>query len=275
MFNKSIPPTYLTFEDAEVGRLCAEFWGDYDERVITNNGNGTVNIVDSFVSMRNRSETKRVVTNTQNNVDNTGGTYVEGTTKTARGITMKQCRAVTTLGTGDYTDYARMSPFAKNTVITTFPELKYFTNVKHLGRQCFYGCSNLEYIDLTNITSATYLFIYGTKITSLVFEEGFIGFTEQYGLYLSDQVTYLDMPSTTTTIGQWCFRNHNSMVIVCRATTPPRRDNNNDGGKRLYVPQASLEAYATAWPYFANNNKLFAIEGSYYETHRELDPNEA
>lgn len=273
MYNKPLPPNYIDFEDSEVARVCAISWGDFDERVITDNGDNTVNIIDSFVRMKNTSETKRVVTNTQLNVDNSGGIYVEGTTKTALGITRKQCEAVTTLGV--HASSVNTAPFYGNSLIVTFPELKYFTKVTHLSRACFQNCSNLEHIDLTNIESAEYCFIAGTKIESLVFEEGFIGLIDQYGLYVTPSVLYLDLPSTTTTIGNYNFKNHNSMVIVCRATTPPTRAANNDGGKRLYVPQTSLEDYATAWPYFANNNKLFAIEGSYYETHRELDPNEA
>lgn len=56
------------------------------------------------------------------------------------GITKEQCAAVSSIGT----------VFSGNTEITKFSEFKYFSNSK-LGRS-FYGCSNLQKIDLSNCT---------------------------------------------------------------------------------------------------------------------------
>ena len=61
MFNKSIPPDYVEFEDPEVWRICCENWGDYNEIVITDNGDNTVDIVESFISKRNTAEIKRII----------------------------------------------------------------------------------------------------------------------------------------------------------------------------------------------------------------------
>ena len=43
--------------------------------------------------------------------------------------------------------------FGGNSQITSFDELKYFTNIKTLGWDTFNGCTNLESIDLQNINS--------------------------------------------------------------------------------------------------------------------------
>lgn len=59
------------------------------------------------------------------------------------GITETQAAAVTDIGT----------TFRGNTSIVTFNELPSFSNVKIIGNTTFKGCTNLETIDLSNITN--------------------------------------------------------------------------------------------------------------------------
>ncbi len=46
--------------------------------------------------------------------------------------------------------------FNSNSLITTFDELNYFTNVKSTSEGAFYNCRNLKSVGLTNLTSAGY-----------------------------------------------------------------------------------------------------------------------
>lgn len=63
--------------------------------------------------------------------------------------------------------------FANNTNITSFNELRLFTNVKTLQSNCFDGCTNLESIDISNLKTSTtqsslwYTFYNCSKLTNL------------------------------------------------------------------------------------------------------------
>lgn len=85
---------YLIFKDIDIWTVCCCNWGDYEEVVITDNGDNTVNIATTPVHMVNTTST-RGTTTTEYNVDNTGGTYTAGTTKVPVGIKRSQCLAVT------------------------------------------------------------------------------------------------------------------------------------------------------------------------------------
>lgn len=63
----------------------------------------------------------------------------------AEGITSRTLANVTSAQFG--------TTFTNNTTIENFEDLKYFTSVKSLVGGAFQGCSNLETIDLSNITS--------------------------------------------------------------------------------------------------------------------------
>lgn len=96
---------------------------------------------------------------------------------------------------------------------------------------------------------------------------------------------YIDLPSTLTKWNGFAlWENKNQKVIVCRATTPPPVGNtagnqtsfaNVPATCKLYVPQASISLYeaAAGWDRFIG--RYLPIEGSWYETHRSLDPNES
>lgn len=132
MYNKAVPPAYLAFEDAEFWRVCCIHYGEYDEVVITDNNNNTVNITTTRKVMRNDNLIKSIVIDEQTNVDNTGGTYVAGTTNVPVGITAKQCKEVTALSS-DFT----------STSLQVFKcsELQYFINLKTIRDYAFYDTS--------------------------------------------------------------------------------------------------------------------------------------
>ncbi len=132
MYNKAVPPTYLAFEDEEFWRVCCIHYGEYDEVVITDNNNNTVNITTTRKVMRNDNLIKSTVIDEQTNVDNTGGTYVAGTTIVPVGITDKQCKEVTALS-NDFT----------STSLQVFKcsELHYFINLRVISNNVFYDTS--------------------------------------------------------------------------------------------------------------------------------------
>lgn len=137
MYNKAVPPSYLTFEDAEAWRLCCINWGDYNETVITAGDNNTVDIVVTFKSKLNNTVKKSVIIDTQEGVDNSQGTYVEGTTKEPVGITQKQCSAVTSFGT-----------VFRYCNAVYLDDLAYFDNVSSLSDYAFADSPNLYSIVL-------------------------------------------------------------------------------------------------------------------------------
>lgn len=95
---------------------------------------------------------------------------------------------------------------------------------------------------------------------------------------------FIDLPSTLTTWNGFAmWQNTNQKAIVSRATTPPSINNTTGSQKsfdgipttcKIYVPQASIPLYeaAAGWDRFAG--RFLPIEGTWYETHREIDPND-
>ena len=279
MFNKYIPPNYLIFEDAEAWRICCENWGDYEEVVITDNGNNTVNITTTLKSMLNTTLKSSKIISIENNVDNSSGYYVAGTTKVPVGITKKQCENVTTIGT----------KFANNTTIKSFNELEYFIGVTTIVARAFAN-STLEYLTLPN------------TITSI----------RDYGIYDMPNLVEIVIPSSVNTIGiDFCracpnieraiiygnvttlsrpFYNLRKLslvvlpsslqsitntdtakyttglkTIICKALTPPTLASSNllyYGGndELVYVPDESISLYSEAdvWSYYSSKLRTFS-----------------
>ena len=216
------------------------------------------------------------------------------------GITKTQCEAVTTFGnTND-----SIQIFRNNHLLTKFNEFQYFNKITNLwgnhggGRFCnFLGCNNLAEItfpeSLTDIGDSC--FRYNTMLTEIdfkkvkkiyrdvfrdchlknyVFNEGFENIEGNY--VFSNYAEYIDFPSTTTNITSTNFwsTNQNKLVVVCRATTPPTSGNFNSRIKKFYVPAESIEDYKNHQWWSQVASKTYQIEGTWYETHRSLDPNE-
>lgn len=223
MFYKEPPPKYINFVDSEIWRLSCINWGDYNETVITDNGNDTVNIVTTYKSKLYNSVKKSTIISSEENVDNSQGTYTAGTTQEALGITEKQCKAITSLG----------RVFYGNTSLTSTEDFIKFTNVKVFNNyhikdiktvQAIYCPPNLERI-----------------ITIWAFEIG----ANKGGVVL--------LPKTLSNITQNVAR-YTYFKVICFATTPPAVSTQTNNGVlynlswsyaniTLYVPDDSLEAY--------------------------------
>lgn len=262
MFNRVIPPEYLTFEDAEFWRICCENWGDYNETVITDNGDSTVDIIVTFKSILGSTVKKSNVILSQYGVDNSQETYVAGTTKEAIGITKRQCEAVVSIG---YT-------FVDNTLIESATELGYFTSLVTFNVYAFRNCTNLKAIDISNITSMVRYSLYNIAVPELVFAEGMTAIPQQ-SIGGGMKVKYADFPSTITSIGKNNINNFAAgAIVVCRATTPPSLGTGNTSCTTIYVPSTAVEDYKAASDWSAQSSKIQAIEGTWYETHRSLEP---
>lgn len=316
MLNRAIPATYLTFEDEEFWRICCLTYGDYEETVITDNGDNTVDIVVTLKSQMVNSNQYTVaiknseVINSMEGVDNSGGEYIAGTTKTPVGITQKQCDAVTILGCFTWNG-SLSDKFKSNTLITSVNDLTKFRNITQIfgnagnghlggfsqcinietasipnslhdiGDRCFYKCSKITSFDFKNIRTMGREAFQETKITEVVLNEGFTamyggGTSGSYGPFKNvTTIKYYDFPSTTVTLqaNDLCLRSA-TQVIVCRATTPPTlaTQSNPLSSIKIYVPSASVDTYKAASNWSALANQIYAIEGTWYETHRELEP---
>lgn len=213
------------------------------------------------------------------------------------GITLTQMQAVTMLpilanGASAY----RCCPFSSNPYLTSFDEFQYFTNCTTIDGNYgngnhggFASCSNFQSIvfpqSLTIIGDSTFN---SAPISSLNLEN--ITYLGRRWCYNTSNLTSLYLPSLETTGIEWSAGQSyievgenatdlkrgfagNNCVLVCRATTPPSVSANVTA-KALYVPAASVDTYksTTYWSNVAS--KTYAIEGSYYENHHELDPNQ-
>ena len=256
MFNTVRSPEYLTFEDTEAWRICCENWGDYNETVITDNGNNTVDIVVTFKSMLNNVVKKSNVISTQTDVDNSGGMYVEGTTKQAVGITMKQCQAVTSMGSNS-------SVFSDNTVIQKFNELAYFTGLTAYATGHFEYCTSLSELTLLPLDIKKVNVYRGcTSLSSLIVPEGVTTITGDYWIYQSG-VTYVELPSTLTNGDRHLLGNlRNACVFVIKAIEPPtiaRAFTQMNNSSVIYVPNDSVNAYKAADKWSAIASKIYSI----------------
>lgn len=160
----------------------------------------------------------------------------------------------------------------------------------------FYNCKNLEYIELPdsltalgagcfaynvamkefnghNITKLETWAFREAKIESVVLNEGLKTIEGGYGAFQNVYtLKYIDLPSTITAISSSNNFRSSSPVIVCRATTPPTLANYNGSSKAVYVPAASVDSYKAATNWSSHAARIHQIEGTWYETHRELEP---
>lgn len=171
-----------------------------------------------------------------------------------------------------------------------------WANVKTGHYHNFYNCKNLEHIELpdsltalgpscfaynvamkefnsNNITKLEAWAFREAKIESVVLNEGCKTIEGEYGAFqYVTTLKYIDLPSTITAISSTNNFRYSSPVIVCRATTPPTLANYNTASKAVYVPAASVDAYKAATNWSSHAARIHQIEGTWYETHRELEP---
>lgn len=201
----------------------------------------------------------------------------KGVSSDGVGITMEDAERVTSIGTW----------FKGNTAITSFNELRYFTRVTTLDNYALQNCSNLASIDLSNIVSIGAYSLEGIAVNEMILSEGFTEIKLR-GASKIVPLTKVDLPSTTTAIGDTCFVYcENLVTAIVRATTPPSLVANAfgygigavaqtpiaKGTGVIYVPDASLEAYKTATNWVdmaAYIHPLSEIEGGHVTTFEGL-----
>lgn len=215
------------------------------------------------------------------------------------GITLAQCEAVTTFGNSN----SSIQRFRANTLLQKFNEFRYFTGITNLwgnhngGRYAgFNACINLKEItfpdslitlgedalnncavtrlDFKNIETIGYCCFnnYQVSMHSLIFNK--VTTIGNNNNFRSRTYKYVDFSELMTNIpGQILFIANS--VVVCRSTTPPTVANvSNNTPKALYVPSSALESYKTTSPWSSYASVIYPIEGTWYETHRSLDPND-
>ena len=131
--------------------------------------------------------------------------------------------------------------------------------VKSIGSYAFAGDLKLLEIalpqDIETIGKNAFA---ATGLRSFALPEG-VTVTSQYMCYNCQKLTSLTLPTTITNIGYRSFDECNALVeIHCKATTPPTLEQYafeaTVNGRKIYVPQGSVEAYKTAegWSDFAD-----------------------
>lgn len=248
------PPEYIPFEDSTVHTMCATRWGDYNETVITDNGDNTVNIVVTYKSMLNTTLKKSKIISSESNVDNTGGEYTPGTTKTAVGMTLAQCAAVTNIST----------IFKNNKSIRKFNEFQYFTSITSLSNSAFASSGIAEITFPTSLRTiggtGNYANVFQscTNLTQMILNEGVTSVGDRW-LWGARNIKLIDFPSTITAIRGYGIQpyatNQVNFNIICRAVTPSTLGSSSYLTKlvKVYVPDNSVDTYKAAnkWKDFA------------------------
>ena len=197
-------------------------------------------------------------------------------TKIPTGITKDQCAAVTSLST----------KIAQNTLVTSFEELKYFTNCKVLSYASFQGCNQLVSINCVNITTVQGMAFYNcTRLRRICSDTDGVAYfpnvtsiTGDHSLNVgSSTIKYLYLPKITTQSG-WSFRGRTLLVdwgpnitsinasyltmnpVICRAKTPPSLSRNTSThiSSYAFVPADCVDTYKSTgnWAtYFSSNIK--------------------
>lgn len=269
MYNKALPPVYIAFEDSKIWEYCCVHWGDYNETVITDNGDDTVNIVTKFKSMKNLTVKKSIVISEQNNVDNSQGTYTAGTTKEPVGITIKQCAAVITFPAtaGDLKS-------GKMPGLTSFNEFKYFTNIRatSYALNLFNGQRSLTSLECPPINWGSSTYVNGWFRDCSALKHLVLPKTQQYRNYCFSYcgAEELDFSENTTFIEDFPRGNSNLKVVVCRTTTPPTMTAGQANAwpaklEHIYVPAESVDLYKAAKVWSTKADLITSIEGSDYE----------
>lgn len=181
--------------------------------------------------------------------------------------TFYDCKSLTTItfprtrwGLGRLDDneiVAATSVFRNCTALTSITIPKEWENIP-VGS--FAGCSNVTTLIFEQGSALKTIggtaFSACNSIQSVIIPEGVTeinGFAEIAGL------KYIEFPSTTTKIGGDIFHHSGTgnWSFVCKATTPPEYNGLGHcyGIIRIYVPDASVEAYKTAW----NRNDINGI----------------
>ena len=129
--------------------------------------------------------------------------------------------------------------------------------VKSIGSYAFAGDLQLSEIVLPqSVETIGNNAFAATGLRSFALPEG-VTVTSQYMCYNCQKLTSLTLPTTITNIGYRSFDECNALVeIHCKATTPPTLEQYafkaTVNGRKIFVPQGSVEEYKVAWSDFAD-----------------------
>ena len=129
--------------------------------------------------------------------------------------------------------------------------------VKSIGTYAFAGDLLLTEITLPqSIETIGKNAFAATGLRSFALPEGFTAVAESI-CFNCKSLTSLTLPSTTTNVGYRAFSYCEKLTeIHCKATTPPTLEQyafeDVVTGRKIYVPQDSVEAYKVAWSDFAD-----------------------
>lgn len=127
-----------------------------------------------------------------------------------------------------------------------------------LGNGCFQECSNLQSVDLSNISeqSLFYNFGYGIggqfnlcgNLSSVILNQNLTKLPRAMFAYCGNSNLELTIPSGVTEIGEDFLYGTNGVKLTVLATTPPTLANQNALGGVTYikVPAGTLSAYQSA-----------------------------
>lgn len=170
------------------------------------------------------------------------------------GMTSEDIAKVTDLG----------AAFKWNTTIHSFNEMSKFLNVKILNRSEFAGCSSLENVGLLNIekierTNGDGVFYKSGLKKAILPKAVSIG---GWAFKESPNLESAFFGEGCTAIGSWTFKSCSSLKysVVLNNTPPSLANNAYDGTHsdlKIYVPDASVEAYKTAtnWSQYSSRIK--------------------
>lgn len=143
--------------------------------------------------------------------------------------------------------------FKNNTDIVSFNELKLFTNVKNIPSDCFNGCTNLQSIDISNITTMGQRPFYNcTSLNNLGIENfpvPFYGRNSQYwtfynctslGVGKDLDITY---SSELTNTAANTFRNTGYKTVTIHGENLVKVHNQGSGEYEPYSGMPNLEKY--------------------------------
>ena len=134
-------------------------------------------------------------------------------------------------------------------------------SVTSIGDSAFMFCESLTSVNIPNsvTTIGSGVFYYCSSLTSVTIPDSVTTIGEE-AFRQCDSLTSVNIPDGVTSIGNEAFYSCNSLTSVyCKATTPPALGGTyvfdyNDGGRKIYVPAESLEAYKRAeyWSEYAD-----------------------
>ena len=169
-------------------------------------------------------------------------------TKMPSGITKEQCAAVTSLS----------SIFNSNTLIVSFDELRFFTNLSLNG--CLQYCENLKSIDVCNVKSMSNGALRNcSKVTELKFDN-ITSITGSYNCAYMTALKKVTIGSKITTLGggqQFRFTSAMQTVLIYAITVPAKtswvnRTNFRNTPCKIYVPDESVDDYKASWTELAS-----------------------